>query len=91
MLDCTDDHKKGRRLHESTRWLHDGLTKGKIAIRIKHENEPSQCLRAIIWHAKDFGIAHEVAARACNIKPGIIRWKKMPSRMARCYNDQTRI
>jgi hypothetical protein len=53
--------------------------KGKIDRQIQHENEPSQCLRAIFWHAKDFGTAHEVAAGACNIQPGIIRWQKMPS------------
>jgi hypothetical protein len=68
MPDCTDDHtKKRRRLHDLTRWLHGGLTKGKIDIRIQHENEPSQCLRANFWHAKDFGTAHEVAAGARNI------------------------
>jgi hypothetical protein len=48
MQDCTDDHtKKRRRLHDLTGWLHDGLTNGKIYIRIQHENEPSQCLWAI--------------------------------------------
>ena len=31
-------------------------------IRIQHENEPSQGLPTFVWHAKDFGTAHEVAA-----------------------------
>lgn len=70
---------------------HDGLTKGKMDTRIQHENEPSQGLRAIFWHAKDFATTHEVAAGAWKTPPAVIRWLKMPSRMARCFYDQSRI
>jgi hypothetical protein len=59
--------------------------------RIQHENEPSQGPSAIFWHAKDCATAHEVAAGAWETPPAVIRWLKMPSRMARWFYDQSRI
>jgi hypothetical protein len=59
--------------------------------RIQHENEPSQDPSAIFWHAKDLAIAHEVAAGAWETPPAVMRWHKMPLRMARWFYDQSRI
>ena len=44
-----------------------------------------------LWHAKDFATTHEAAAGAWETPPVVIRWLKMPSRMARCLYDQSRI
>ena len=46
--------------------------------RIQHENETSQGLSAIFWHAKDFATAQEVAAGDREIPPAVIRWLSFP-------------
>ena len=57
----------------------------------KDEDEPSQGPSAMLWHAKDFATAHEVAAGAGETPPVVIRWLHMPSRMAQCFYHQSRI
>lgn len=65
MPDGTDGYaNKTLRKHDLTRCPNDGLPKGILNIRIQHDLDPSQCLRVIFWHAKDFATAHEVAADA---------------------------
>jgi len=92
MSDDIDDHSKQKRsLHDGTGWPHDGLTRDRLGIRCQHERVISQYHRAIFWHAKDFSTAHDVADEAWQTKLKVIRWHKMPSRMARYCYDQNRI
>ena len=84
---------------KATQWPHD------VVLRVRwpyegqngHTNSTRKWnfarswLRAIFWHAKDFATVHEVAAGARETPPAVIRWLKIPSRMARCVHDQSRI
>ena len=46
-------------------------------------------LRQFVLHAKDFATAHEVATGACETPQAVIRWLKMPSRMADGFTIRT--
>ena len=90
--DVTDDHTKKRRSrHDQTRCLQDGLTKGKMDSRIQYENAPSRGLPGFFLTCQRFCAAQEVAAGARESPPETIRQLKMPSRMARCFHDQSRM
>ena len=47
----------------------DGRTKDKLDTRSQHEYEPSGAPSAILWHAKDFLTAPEVAPEGWEIQP----------------------
>ena len=95
MPDAADDYTKPTRTrHDGIRCTHDGITKGKMDTRTQHEHEPSCVHRAILWHAKDFGSAHDVTAEHKKInrwQHDGVRWHKMASRMPRWLHDQSRI
>ena len=55
MPDGTDDYaNKVLRKHDLTRCPNDGLPKGILNIRIKHDLDPSQCLRVIFLACQRF-------------------------------------
>ena len=47
----------------------DGRTKDKLDTRSQHEYEPSGAPSAILWHAKDFLTAPEVAPEGWEMQP----------------------
>jgi hypothetical protein len=71
----------GSKDEDDTIWQ-DALTMALRRAKWTHENVPSQGPSAIFWHAKDFATAHEVAARAWETPPAVIRLREalaMPS------------
>ena len=94
--------EKNARCH---RWSHEEKTKttrsDKVASRWPHEGQDglTNSIRKLTFArssgnfltCKRFCAAHEVAAGAWESSPATIRWLKMPSRMARCFHDQSRM
>ena len=80
--------------YEDDTILQDALMMALRRATWTHEYNMKMNLRAIFWHAKDFAIAHEVAAGAWKVHRRSYDCFRCPHEwpdMARCIYDQSRI